>query len=339
MANSKIKELDNDIKIYDFERERSAKCTNANKISILIYNHEEDKGKADNIERELIDYDIEIKRDIAELNSVYNNKVRVFKEVKYMIVLVSENFIKDWSRMKILFDNYRIGGNNKRIIPLIVQNDLYEPHKRTAILNTLQKYRKDYAEEFCVKNHNEVSSEELLDMTKIIEMANDFLKFSIKRNKKSNKPLGAKVLKYIEMDTHSVLAKNETNIAERENDKMNERIGVINNYYGTVNGMQVQQGNDTAIQNQTVGQNDFDYTNVQKIVEQIKKYDNVLDDTYNDDADKVREIVSEVTALTERKEEPKKIKNALLALKDLSIGVSGNIIASGIINLIDKLNL
>ena len=170
-------------------------------------------------------------------------------------------------------------------------------------------------------------------------MANDFLKFSIKRNKKSNKPLGAKVLKYIEMDTHSVLAKNETNIAERENDKMNERIGVINNYYGTVNGMQVQQGNDTAIQNQTVGQNDFDYTNVQKIVEQIKKYDNVLDDTYNDDADKVREIVSEVTALTERKEEPKKIKNALLALKDLSIGVSGNIIASGIINLIDKLNL
>lgn len=339
MANSKIKEIDSDIKIYDFQREKAAQYTNVNRISILILNNEGDSEKANAIIEELKDYEIEIKKDIADLDSVFDNKVRVFDEVQYMVVLVSNNFFGDWSRMKILLDNYRIGGNKKSIIPLIVQKDLYDPKKSGEISNLLEEYSKDYADKFCVKKHSFNASTKLKEIEKIIKMANEFLDFSIKRDKRSSKTLGAKVLKYIEMDTHSVLVKNETNKVERENNKMNERIGVINNYYGTVNGVQVQQGNDTATQNQTIGQHDFDYMSVQKIVEEIKKYDDKLDETYNKDADQVRGIVSEITELAEKKEKPERIKSALLALKDLSIGVSGSLIASGIVDLIGRLNL
>lgn len=51
----------------------------------------------------------------------------------------------------------------------------------------------------------------------------------------------------------------------------------------------------------------------------------------------VKQIIDDTLRMVETKEEPKKIKKMLSTLKDLTIGVSGSLIASGICGLITQL--
>ena len=51
----------------------------------------------------------------------------------------------------------------------------------------------------------------------------------------------------------------------------------------------------------------------------------------------VKQIIDDTLRMVETKEEPTKIKKMLNTLKDLTIGVSGSLIASGICGLITQL--
>lgn len=337
MAGDRIKELSEDTKIYQIKRKDVIPYIS--RISIFILNHKNDEKHADDIERSLRDYNIEIKRDILEFDSRYNDDINVFDEVTYMVIIVSHDFLHDWGLLEILLNNYNLKGVNNNIIPLIVEDILYEPVNKFNIIKDLKKYSKEFAKEYCVEEGYDDAPKELEKMQRIIEMTKKFLEFSLNKDKKSNKLCYQRLIKYIESDTGVDLKNNKNTVVKKEDAEMNGRNRVTNNFYGTINGLQMQQENKVAIQNQTVGQSDFDYANIQKIVEEIKKYDSMLDNEYNDDADKVRDILSDVTKLVEKKEEPQKIKNALMVLKDLSIGISGSLIASGIVDMITKLNL
>lgn len=102
-----------------------------------------------------------------------------------------------------------------------------------------------------------------------------------------------------------------------------------NNFYGDVTGIQIQQGTVNSSQTQTITQ-DFDYGAIRDMIENIKKYDGMFDTEFGDKALEVREKIAALEEIIEKRENPSKIKMLLIELKNLAVGVTGSLIASGI---------
>ena len=118
--------------------------------------------------------------------------------------------------------------------------------------------------------------------------------------------------------------------------KENQRItNNTNNFYGEVTGVQIQQGTVNSSQSQSVNQG-FDYAEVAEIVQKIKKYDSLLDDEYGENALEMRNKIDEIEDLVQKEENPSRIKALLNDIKNLSIGVAGSLIASGIVTLLSR---
>lgn len=103
-----------------------------------------------------------------------------------------------------------------------------------------------------------------------------------------------------------------------------------NNFYGDVTGVQIQQGTVNSSQTQTITQ-DFDYDAAREIVDNIKKYDGFFEEEFGDKALDLREKINSLEILLEKRENPSKIKLLLTELKNLAVGVTGSLIASGIV--------
>jgi hypothetical protein len=104
----------------------------------------------------------------------------------------------------------------------------------------------------------------------------------------------------------------------------------ITNFTGTISNVQIQQGTTNSNQTQTMPTMDFD--KVMEFVSKIKNYDSSLEVDYGEKASNVREILDEIEILLQQRDNPSKIKKLLSTLKELSIGVSGGIIASAIVD-------
>lgn len=124
----------------------------------------------------------------------------------------------------------------------------------------------------------------------------------------------------------------EKEIQMRENQRITNNS---NNFYGEVTGVQIQQGTVNSSQSQSVNQG-FDYAEVAEIIEKIKKYDSFLDDEYGENALEIRNKIDEIEDLVQKKENPSRIKTLLSDIKNLSIGVTGSLIASGIVTLLSR---
>ena len=124
----------------------------------------------------------------------------------------------------------------------------------------------------------------------------------------------------------------EKEIQMRENQRITNNT---NNFYGEVTGVQIQQGTVNSSQSQSVNQG-FDYADVAEIIEKIKKYDSFLDDEYGENALEIRNKIDEIEDLVQKKENPSRIKTLLSDIKNLSIGVTGSLIASGIVTLLSR---
>lgn len=107
--------------------------------------------------------------------------------------------------------------------------------------------------------------------------------------------------------------------------------GNVNNFYGPVNNMQMQQGTINSSQTQTITTESVDFDKVTEFVEKVKKYDSLLEDEYGEQATEVREKLDEISSLVQKKENPGRIKSLLMELKNLSVGVGGSLIATGIV--------
>lgn len=106
----------------------------------------------------------------------------------------------------------------------------------------------------------------------------------------------------------------------------------INNFYGNVSNMQIQQGttNSNQTQNITVTET-IDFDKVGEFIANIKKYDAILENEYGGQAIEVREKLQEIETLVQKRENPSRIKFLLTELKNLSVGVAGSLIATGIV--------
>lgn len=133
----------------------------------------------------------------------------------------------------------------------------------------------------------------------------------------------------INMDIEKV-----TDLTKNRGEKiMEERERIINNtnnFYGEATGIQIQQGTNNSLQEQTITQ-EFNYAKVKEVLEQIKKYDSMFDEEYGEKAPELRNMIEEIEVLLQKRENPSKIKMVLTEIKNLSIGIVGSLIASGIL--------
>lgn len=120
---------------------------------------------------------------------------------------------------------------------------------------------------------------------------------------------------------------------EEAMNKEKETNNFTNNFYGDVSDVQIQQGTTNSIQTKNVNSG-LDYELVGKIIDQIKKYDAMIDEEFGDNAAEFREKIDEISFLVEKQDKPVRIKNLLSDIKNLAIGVGGSLIASGIVNLL-----
>lgn len=133
----------------------------------------------------------------------------------------------------------------------------------------------------------------------------------------------------INMDIEKV-----TDLTKNRGEKiMEERKRIVNNtnnFYGEATGIQIQQGTNNSLQEQTITQ-EFNYAKVKEVLEQIKKYDSMFDEEYGEKAPELRNMIEEMEVLLQKRENPSKIKMVLTEIKNLSIGIAGSLIALGIL--------
>ena len=106
------------------------------------------------------------------------------------------------------------------------------------------------------------------------------------------------------------------------------------------NGIQIQQNSQNATQAMTNVQS-FNYDQARDVLNEIKEYFDFpqFAITFQDKTDMVKQIVNETIEAIQRKDEPTLIKKSLKVLKDLTIGIGGSLIATGISGLLSSIPL
>ena len=110
-----------------------------------------------------------------------------------------------------------------------------------------------------------------------------------------------------------------------------------NNFYGSVNGVQIQQGTNDSKQEQTVSQS-VNTARIKDLIQAIRKYDSILKEEYGaEGADKIRKATNELETATNNQNDTGKIKGILEYIRDLSVNAGGGLVATGVIQLISAI--
>ena len=106
------------------------------------------------------------------------------------------------------------------------------------------------------------------------------------------------------------------------------------------NGIQIQQNSDGAMQEMTNSQT-FNYDKALEVLKEIKEYIDFpqFQTTFKENSENVKAIIEDTIKAVENKEDVGIVKKSLRILKDLAVGASGSLIASGIIALLCTLPL
>lgn len=106
------------------------------------------------------------------------------------------------------------------------------------------------------------------------------------------------------------------------------------------NGIQIQQNSDGAMQEMTNSQT-FNYDKALEVLKEIKEYVDFpqFQATFKENSENVKAVIEDTIKAVENKEDVGIVKKSLRILKDLAVGASGSLIASGIIALLGTLPL
>lgn len=131
--------------------------------------------------------------------------------------------------------------------------------------------------------------------------------------------------------------------AQRKHDELLEAIRSSSsniNIGGHATGIQIQQNSSNSTQNMTI-QTGFDYEQIAKVLKDIQSYTELpqFNSAYGENANHVKTLIEATLSAVQEKQEPGLIKKSLQVLKDLTIGASGSLIASGIQALLGSLLL
>lgn len=111
----------------------------------------------------------------------------------------------------------------------------------------------------------------------------------------------------------------------------------INNFYGPVSDVQIQQGTNNSMQHQSISPF-MDDSKISELITKIKKYDSSLNDEYGEEnADKLRNTVAELEGLGNKPNTEVKRRSLLSYICDLSVNAGGGLIVEGILHLISTI--
>ena len=110
-----------------------------------------------------------------------------------------------------------------------------------------------------------------------------------------------------------------------------------NFFYGSVSGVQIQQGTVNSTQSQTITA-PLDESKIIELINLIRKYDSVLDGEYGkENANKLRNAVTELESTRNKPNSEGKKRGLIAYIRDLSVNAGGGLIAAGILQLISNI--
>ena len=134
-----------------------------------------------------------------------------------------------------------------------------------------------------------------------------------------------------------LLAKGLSYFEDKETSERDNVSNYMNNFYGSVNGVQIQQGTTASKQEQRVSQS-VDTARINDLIQKIRKYDTFLEDEYGaEGADKIRKATKELETAVNDQNGTGKIKCILEYIRDLSVNAGGGLVAAGVIQLISMI--
>ena len=234
----RINEKNDGTKIYTPRKFAQDAC-----LDIFVLYHDINKDYVKRMEKKLCNKKIDFYNGLKDTNIAFNDKVDIVNYYDYLIVVVSEQLLKDLDSLDILLDNFSLYGDNEKILPLILWKDLYKPIVKADVIenykNEIDEYEKKYS-------NSRVGQHELKRMKKIYEMLESFLEFATNRDKKTNKMSGdKKILSYI-------LSVSGKPVADKEICVENRDKGMSQTIYNVNNVGQLNVANDGATINANV---------------------------------------------------------------------------------------
>lgn len=234
----RINEKNDGTKIYT--PRKFAQDTN---LGIFVLYLDVNKDYVKRMEKKLCNKKIDFYNGLKDTNIAFNDKVDIINYYDYLIVVVTEQLLKDLDSLDILLDNYSLYGDNEKILPLILWKDLYKPNVKADVIENYKKEIDEYEEKY---SNSRVGQYELKRMKKIFEMLESFLEFATNRDKKTNKMSGdKKILNYI-------LSVSGRPVADKEICVESEDRIVKQTIYNVGDGGQLNVANDGATINANV---------------------------------------------------------------------------------------
>ncbi len=236
------------LKLYNIKRKSKNNQINnivPFNIKVCVLYHNVDKARITDMELKLVNLNLKFENDLANVKSNSNRKVKLLKHFDYLVIILSDNCLKDYILMEILVDNFSMGKNckNKKIIPIIIDQDLYEPETRAQIIKSWIDRSKKYEQDFFTGDYGDDITKTLEKMQHIREMLKNFLNFAIEKDIRSDEEPYLRLIRQIEENSGVIY----------------ERSGIVieNNY----NNCQFNQPKDNstviATQNNGIGKDEL----------------------------------------------------------------------------------
>lgn len=175
-----------------------------------------------------------------------------------------------------------------------------------------------------------------LDLTKTMQHVNPIQDHMARMQREQEQTIRSIQKAKEEKEAEELRRHNELVAALKEAGEKGATIVIGDN----ANGIQIQQNSDGAMQEMTNSQT-FNYDKALEVLKEIKEYIDFpqFQTTFKENSENVKAIIEDTIKAVENKEDVGIVKKSLRILKDLAVGASGSLIASGIIALLGTLHL
>ncbi len=175
-----------------------------------------------------------------------------------------------------------------------------------------------------------------LDLTKTMQHVNPIQDHMARMQREQEQTIRSIQKAREEKEAEELRRHNEIVAALKEAGEKGATIVIGDN----ANGIQIQQNSDGAMQEMTNSQT-FNYDKALEVLKEIKEYIDFpqFQTTFKENSENVKAIIEDTIKAVENKEDVGIVKKSLRILKDLAVGASGSLIASGIIALLGTLPL
>lgn len=155
-----------------------------------------DEEQVKSAEGRCCDY-IEFVNGYEEL-PMHNGKLETLKTYDYVIAFISVKSLKDFNFLCRILDHFKYKKNKNRYIPVIMDEDLYNPKKRAELRLYWRNEIDTYKNEFLDGSFSEMLIRDLKRMQDILNILDDFILYAVNKDKFLSMDISDKIRKMVE---------------------------------------------------------------------------------------------------------------------------------------------